>query len=391
MKAAIIAPMDSRTGISNYSENLAIELLKLGVEISIISPNNTSNELLISNKNMEYITPNNYDVNDYDVTHFQLGNSNLHEFQYHLIGENFEDLKNNQNIITTVHDSRNFDVFNLNCSKCITTGLKSLKTPLIYPHDIVDKSFQQISNYLIFHNKPALEEYKTRYKLDNKFLRYIPHPAYLFVGVPTGTVQTNIEDNRFLAPGIISPFKGQDILIKAVSEIDMDMELIFMGQIIDDDYGRYLEKLVEDLGVGDIVKFMGFVSDDQFMKELKMAKTILIPRLISSWLKKRPVYKFRKMLGLDYMISQSTSGVLTKSLLSGKPVICSDNQGFSDYVDSNRGILCDDQVESWRNAIKFIIGNPNKVIQMSKNSRDFAVKSLDPRMIAKKHLTLYQE
>ena len=50
MKAAIIAPMDSRTGISNYSENLAIELLKLGVEISIVSPNNTSNELLISNE-----------------------------------------------------------------------------------------------------------------------------------------------------------------------------------------------------------------------------------------------------------------------------------------------------------------------------------------------------
>ena len=340
---------------------------------------------------MEYITPNNYDVNDYDVTHFQLGYSNLHEFQYHLLGENFEDLKNNPNIITTVHDSRNFDAFNLSCSKCIFTGLKSLKTPLIYPYDIVDKSFQQISNHLVFHNKPALEEYKARYKLDNNSLRYIPHPAYLFVGVSTGTVQTNIDDNRFLAPGIISPFKGQDILIKAVSEMDMDIKLIFIGQIIDDEYGRYLTELVEDLGLEDVVKFMGFVSDDQFMKELEMAKTILIPRLISPWLKRRPVYKIRKMLGLEYMISQSTSGVLTKSLLSGKPVICSDNRGFSDYVDSNRGILCDDQVESWRNAIKFIIGNPNKVIQMSENSRDFAVKSLDPKTIAKKHLTLYTE
>ena len=148
MKTAIITPTDPRTGISNYSENLAIELLKLDVEISIISPKNSPNKLLTTNDNMEHITPENYDVNDYDVTHFQLGNSPLHEFQFHILGENFKDLKNNPNIVTTVHDARNFDVFNLNCIKCISTGLKSLNSPMTYPYDIVDKAFQEVSNYL---------------------------------------------------------------------------------------------------------------------------------------------------------------------------------------------------------------------------------------------------
>jgi glycosyltransferase involved in cell wall biosynthesis len=53
--------------------------------------------------------------------------------------------------------------------------------------------------------------------------------------------------------------------------------------------------------------------------------------------------------------------------------------------------MCCDQVESWRNAIKFMIENPNKVIQMSNNSRNFAAETLDPKLIAKKHLSLYQE
>lgn len=391
MKAAIITPTDPHTGVSNYSENLAIELLKLDLKISIISPKNFSNTFLTSNENMEHITPENYDVNDYDVTHFQFGNSHLHEFQYHLLGENFKDLKNNPNVVTTVHDGRNFDVFNLNCFKCISTGLKSLNNPLIYPYDIVDKGFQEVSNYLIFHNKSALSEYNVRYKLNNKFLRYIPIPAYRFAGMPSQTLETNLQDNRFLAPGIISPFKGQDILIKSVSELDEDMELIFIGKITNNSYGLFLHNLVEELGVEDRVTFRGFVSDNQFIEEIDKAKAVLIPRLISSWLKKRPIYKFRKMLGLEYMISQSSSGVLPKALASGKPVICSENKGFSDYVDSSRGIMCGDQVESWRNAIKFIIENPYNVIQMSKNSQNFASETLDPKLIAEKHLNLYQE
>ena len=391
MKTAIITPTDPLTGISNYSENLAIELLKLDVKVSLISPKNSINKLLTSNENMEYVTPDNYNVDDYDVTHFQLGNSTKHEFQFHLLGENFKDLKNNSNVITTVHDSRNFDVFNLNCFKCISTGLKSLNNPMMYPYDIVDKAFQEISNYLIFHNKSALNEYYVRYKLNNKSLRYIPIPAYRLLGIQAQTVETNLEDNRFLAPGVISPFKGQDILIKAIGDLDNDMELIFIGQITNNAYRLYLENLVENLGVGDIVKFKGFVSDYQFVKEIDKAQAVLIPRLISSWLKKRPIYKIRKMLGLKYMISQSSSGVLPKALASGKPIICSENQGFSDYVDSSRGIMCRDQVESWRNAIKFIIENPNNVTQMSENSLNFAAETLDPKKIAKKHLNLYQE
>ena len=118
---------------------------------------------------------------------------------------------------------------------------------------------------------------------------------------------------------------------------------------------------------------------------------VLIPRLISSWLKKTPMYKFRKFLGLDYLINHSTSAVLTMSLASGKPIICSKNQGFSEYINSSRGIFCEDNAESWRNAINFLLKNPEKQRAMSENSKDFANNNLNPTIIAKRHIKLYNK
>ena len=139
------------------------------------------------------------------------------------------------------------------------------------------------------------------------------------------------------------------------------------------------------------MEFLGFVSDTEFIEEIDKAKLVLVPRLISSWLKERPIYKFRKLLGLNYLISQSSSAVLTMALASGKPIICSKNQGFSEYVNSSRGIFCDDQVESWRNAINYLLENPDQVKEMSMNSKKFANETISPAMIAKRHIKLYQE
>ena len=68
---------------------------------------------------------------------------------------------------------------------------------------------------------------------------------------PINKVEIDLNENRLLVPGYISPFKGQDILIKAVSRIDDDIKLIFMGKITDEKYGVYLNRLVEKEGVED--------------------------------------------------------------------------------------------------------------------------------------------
>ncbi len=390
MRIAIVAPMDARTGISNYSETLSIELIRLGEDVTVVAPENSQNSVLL-NMGMNYVEPENYEVDDYDLTHFQLACSPLHEYQLHIINKHRKKLLNNMNVVTTVHDARNFDLFNIKCSKCISFGINLPKYPF-YPHDVVDKGFHSISNRLIFHSNSAMNEYKSRYYLNSNTLRRVLHPAYSIPGVNTVYDPVNeTEEIRFLAPGYISPFKGHDILINAVSKINQDFKLIFMGKILDENYGEYLKKLVKKEGLNDKVEFLGFVTEEEFIKQINRAKIILIPRLTSSWLNNQPVFKLRKIFGLHYLINQSTSGVLTKALASGKPVICSKSQGFSDYIDESRGIMCDDDVESWRNAINYMLLNPNNVTEMSLNSSKFAVNELSPTNIAKQHLKIYKE
>ncbi len=391
MKIAIIAPMDPRTGISNYSETLAIELLNLEQEVDIVSPENSKNSQIIHMDNMNHIKPENYHVEDYDLTHFQLANSPLHEFQLHILYDHKNDLLDNSSIITTVHDARNFDAFNLKCTKCMRSGLSLPEKVLNYPYDIVDREFQRVSNGLIFHNNSALNEYQTRYKLENMILKRILHPAYRIPGINSPKKEKKPQIKTVLAPGYISPYKGQDILIRAAANVDMDFKLIFMGKILDAGYGAYLKDLVEEFGLENKVEFLGFVSAEEFISNIDNAEAVLVPRLTSPWLHTKPLFRIRKLLGLDILINQSTSGVLTKALASGKPVVCSENQGFADYVDGSMGIMCPDDVESWSNAIKYILVNSNRVCEMSINSRNFADSFLNPSNIANDHLNFYKK
>ena len=85
MKIGIVTPLDPHTGISVYSGTLAIELQRMGEEVSIISPEINFNELKTKQKQLKFISPENYEVEDFDITHFQLANSYLHEFQLHIL------------------------------------------------------------------------------------------------------------------------------------------------------------------------------------------------------------------------------------------------------------------------------------------------------------------
>ena len=192
-----------------------------------------------------------------------------------------------------------------------------------------------------------------------------------------------------LVPGYISPLKGQDILLNAVRDLDQDFKLVFMGKINNEKYGEYLNKLIQEHGLEDRVEFLGFVTDEKFIEELDKAQIVLIPRLISSWLENKSTYKLRKLLGLEYLISHSSSAVLTMAIASGKPIICSENSGFAEYINDSNGIFCSTEL-SWRNAIKEMLENPEKLEKMSYNSLKMVENELNPENIAIKHLKLYK-
>ena len=57
---------------------------------------------LINHDKLEIITPEEFSEKEYDVIHFQLANSPLHEFQLHMMEDHQKTFKQNSNIITTV-------------------------------------------------------------------------------------------------------------------------------------------------------------------------------------------------------------------------------------------------------------------------------------------------
>ena len=256
-------------------------------------------------------------------------------------------------------------------------------------HEVVDKLFHKISSRLIFHSNAMLNEYKNIYDLNDNLLKCIFHPSYFSAENQQVDIKSNLNQNHLLVPGYISPFKGQDILIKAVSRIKMDFKLIFMGKNIDEEYAAYLDNLVRKEGLINKVEFLGFVSDEEFIEEMEKAYVILIPRLLSPLLEKKLINKIRKLLGISFINTQSMSGVLTKAMAFGNPVICSKNDGFSEYVNSSRCIFCDDNVESWTSAISYILKNPDIGEKMSINTKKFVDENLRPDSIAKKHMELY--
>ncbi len=392
MKIGMISPLDPQTGISKYSEILAHELKQLGHDVDLIS--STTNHFKEKKIQGKIIHLESYNPKHYDILHFQLGNSHFHEFQLHILKKSAE----NSKIVTTIHDTRNFGAMNIKCFNCCKLAFgEFLRSHLTYPFNWVDNYFQRFSDFFIFHSNVAMEEYNKMYGA-KKPATVIPISAYRI----NKTKHFNFKfeefheddkkfERRLVVPGYISPFKGHDILIHAVSEIKTDFKLVFLGGITDKDYGDYLKKLVKTYGLGNKIEFKGFVTDKEFMWEINNSYLILIPRLLSPWLKEKKIYKLRKALNLKYLVSQSSSAVLANAFALGKPVICSKIKVFSEFINPNIGLLCEDSVESWRNAIQTLLNTPGLIMEMSINSQKFATETLNPKIIAKNHLKVYKK
>jgi glycosyltransferase involved in cell wall biosynthesis len=286
----------------------------------------------------------------------------------------------------------------MRCSKCIGYSIKEwLHNPVKSPAEIVDTGFQRTSDGLIFHSNYIMKKYT--HKHDYPGLAYVvPLPGYRtktnMGGEESKRPNPNLDSNgmkNLVVPGYVSPFKGVDVIIEAVSEIEHDFMLIFLGGIDDRRYDEYLKRLIRKHHLERKVKFTGFVDDKYFVKELDNACIVLVPRFISPWYKKTLPFKLRKIIDLKYQVEMTTSAVLTEALAAGKPIVCSKTPGFSEYINPKRGILCEDTRQSWESAIRKLLNNPDMVRKMGSQSREFAQNEINPDKIAKKHVEIYKE
>lgn len=112
----------------------------------------------------------------------------------------------------------------------------------------------------------------------------------------------------------LSPWKGQDVLLEALSHCPDDIVAVFVGDALfgEEEYATQLKEQVTKLNLVSRVKFLGFRRD--------------VPRL---------------MTGCDLVAHTSTapepaSRVLVETMLAGKPLVASRNGGTTELVQEDK-------------------------------------------------------
>lgn len=126
--------------------------------------------------------------------------------------------------------------------------------------------------------------------------------------------------------------KGLPILLGALSKIDFPFYLVIGGggQMLD-----YYRELAHNLGLNGKCEFKGYVPYDN------------VPSFMNE---------------LDFFVNvakhESFGIAIIEAMACGLPVVCFDNGGPSDFVNSSNGILVENQSqEKLRGAIKYMISN----------------------------------
>ena len=239
-------------------------------------------------------------------------------------------------LLKTVQLSRSYDLIYANTPKAMVIGsLASLLSdrPLVYHlHDILTPDhFSNTNRRLIvtLANRFARKVIAVSQAARNAFIEaggkaelveviYNGFEASKFQGYDAERVIVRQEfgfTDKFIVGHFcrLSPWKGQDVLLKALTNCPDNVVAVFVGDALfgEEEYAAQLKQLVKDLNLTSRVKFLGFRRD--------------VPRL---------------MTGCDLIAHTSTSPepasrVLVETMLAGKPLIASRNGGTSELVQED--------------------------------------------------------
>jgi glycosyltransferase involved in cell wall biosynthesis len=159
----------------------------------------------------------------------------------------------------------------------------------------------------------------------------------------------------------LSPWKGQHILLEALQYCPREIVAVFVGDALfgEDDYRSMLHQRVEELGLGDRVKFIGF--QDQ------------VPELMSA---------------CDLITHTSTAPepfgrVIVEAMLSGTPVIASAAGGALELIEADlTGWLTPPgDAQTLATAIKQCYQNPDRTQSMAQTAKIQARDRFDQTQI----------
>jgi glycosyltransferase involved in cell wall biosynthesis len=189
---------------------------------------------------------------------------------------------------------------------------------------------------------------------------YVPNGIELPIDRDNSTADSHKPDRRrLLYAGRLEPYKGVEYLIQALPSIrqeTMNAELVIAG---DGSYRLALQKMAQDIGVGDSVKFRGRLKEDELKAEYRDCDIFVMP---STW-------------------PEAFGKTGVEALAWGKPVIGTGLGGMSDWLhDGKNGCIVP---PGDANAIAFevirLLTNDALYDEIASNTRgvalDFSVES----------------
>lgn len=158
---------------------------------------------------------------------------------------------------------------------------------------------------------------------------------------------------RLLCTGVLAPFKGVDILVKAVS-IAQKFGAKIKCDIVGDGKSRgKLERLIAELELSDIFNLHGFISDSELNKLIKQSDILVCPGINEPW-------------GMR----------VNDAINCGLAIISSDGIGASELIRAGRCGIVFHAGESGELAeiIRLLAQSPKAVDALKNASRKFAPK-----------------
>lgn len=157
----------------------------------------------------------------------------------------------------------------------------------------------------------------------------------------------------FTNPGGDS-IKGLHVLCKAIAIVKKDypdVMLVVPGKNVKENqnsgYDKYIKQLIDELGIGDNIRFVGRLSEEEMVENMKQSHAVVIPSAI-----------------------EGTSLVLREAMYMGVPCIASFRGGMADFIqDKVSGFLYDFNEYSYlAYRIMELFENDLKAIDISNNA-----------------------
>ena len=186
----------------------------------------------------------------------------------------------------------------------------------------------------------------------------------------------NVEkDNKVLFVGRILPHKGCEYLVKAVQ--DLNVELNIVGPPIHIRYLKYLKSIDKNNKI--IFRFN--ISDDDLVKIYNSSIVTVLPSVYVDCYGR--YHKEPELLGL----------VLLESMACETPVICTNVGGMPEIVENgeNGFIVQPYDSQELKTKIQYLIDNPDEVKRMGRNGRKKILEKFTWEKVAERCIGAYRE